>query len=164
MNEQKEMPVVTISPSPRFRYWFTPPESLTLKVADIEHFVPKANWIVPAPEGLTVEIPAENIFSKNVPRIPLRLLADLLPDHISSSDGMVKLPAAKLAAAYRLVQHQEELIPEIPPEPEKLPEPEIPAAPEAADKPEEKTDTDGGTGAVRSVAIHGRHGGRPSSN
>jgi predicted regulator of Ras-like GTPase activity (Roadblock/LC7/MglB family) len=136
MNEQKEMPVVTNFPSPRFRYWATPPESLTIKVADIEPFVPKANWKTPPAEGLTVEIPAEKILSKNVPRIPLHLLADLLPDHISSSDGMVKLPAAKLAASYRLVEHVEELIPEIPPEPEKLPEPAPEPEPEPKREPE----------------------------
>ncbi|MCX6969870.1 MAG: hypothetical protein NTV93_06900 [Verrucomicrobia bacterium] len=154
MNEQKEMPVVINSPAPRFRYWFTPPESLTINVADIEPFVPRANWKVPAPAGLTVEIPAEKVLAKNVPRIPLRLLAELLPDHISSSDGLVKLPASKLAATYRLVEHMEELIPEPPPEPEPLPEaviapepvtlpapaPEAPA-PEPAAEPEENFGT-----------------------
>ena len=124
MKEQHEMPAEIKSPSPRFRYWLTPPESLTVKVADIEAFVPKANWIIPPPAGLTVEIPAEKIFAKNVPRIPLRLLAELLPDHISTSDGMVKLPAARLAATYRLVEHAEELIPE------PTPEPELPVVPE----------------------------------
>lgn len=134
MNEQKEMPVVKTSPPPKFRYWSTPPDSLTIKVADIEPFVPKANWKTLPPSDLTVDIPAEKVLSKNVPRIPLRALAELLPDLISASDGVVKLPAAKLAASYRLVEHVEELIPEPtpepepPPEPEKLPEPEIPAA------------------------------------
>jgi len=122
MKEQNEMPVEKKPLSPRFRYWLTPPESLTIKVADIEPFVPKANWKVPVPADLTVEIPAEKIFAKNVPRIPLRLLAELLPDHLSTSDGMVKLPAARLAATYRLVEHAEELIPE--------PEPELPVVPE----------------------------------
>ncbi len=140
MNEQKEMPVVINSPAPRFRYWFTPPESLTITVADIEPFVPKANWKVPAPAGLTVEIPAEKVLAKNVPRIPLRLLAELLPDHISSSDGLVKLPASKLAASYRLVEHVEELIPEPPPEPEPLPEAVIvPEQPVTLPAPEPET-------------------------
>ncbi len=134
MNEQKEMPVVKTSPPARFRYWSTPPDSLTIKVADIEPFVPKANWKTLPPSDLTFDIPAEKVLTKNVPRIPLRALAELLPDLISASDGVVKLPAAKLAASYRLVEHVEELIPEpepepeTPPEPEKLPEPEIPAA------------------------------------
>ena len=117
MKEQNEMPVENKSLSSRFRYWTTPPESLTIDVADIEPFVPRANWIVPAPDGLTVKIPAEKIFARNVPRIPLWLLAELLPDYVSSSDGMVKLPAARLAVAYRLVEHVEELIPEPPPVP-----------------------------------------------
>ena len=122
MKEQNEMPAEKKSPSPRFRYWFTPPESLAVKVADIEPFVPKANWILPAPADLTVEIPAEKIFARNVPRIPLRLLAELLPDHISSSDGLVKLPAAKLAANYCLIEHAEELLPEPEPEPPVVPQ------------------------------------------
>ena len=134
MNEQKEMPVVKTSPTPRFRYWTTPPESLTIKVADIEPFVPKANWKTPPPSGLTVDIPAENVLSKNVPRIPLRVLAELLPDLISSSDGVVKLPAAKLAASYRLVEHVEELVPEPEPIPDPIPDP-IPM-PEPAPEPE----------------------------
>jgi len=117
MKEQNEMPVEKKSPAPRFRYWLTPPESLTVKVVDIEPFVPKANWKALVPASLTVEIPAEKLFAKNVPRIPLRLLAELLPDHLSSSDGMVKLPAARLAAAYHLVEHAEELIPEPTPGP-----------------------------------------------
>ena len=117
MKEQNEMPDEKKSPSPRFRYWFTPPESLAVKVADIKPFVPHANWIAPAPADLTVQIPADIIFVRNVPRIPLRLLAELLPDHISSSDGLVKLPAGRLAATYHLVEHAEELIPEPEPEP-----------------------------------------------
>lgn len=133
MKQQKEMPDGIISPSPRYRYWFTPPESLTIKAADIEPFVPKANWKAPAPADLMLKIPVEKVLSKNVPRIPLRLLAELLPDHISSSDGLVKLPAAKLAAAYHLVEHKEELPPEKLPEPEI---PEIPQIPEVSEKPE----------------------------
>ena len=146
MKEQNEMPVEKKSPSPRFRYWLTPPDSLTVKVADIEPFVPKANWIVPPPADLTVEIPAEKIFAKNVPRIPLRLLAELLPGHISTSDGMVKLPAARLAATYHLVEHAEELIPE--PEPE----PELPVVPEIVPEPAGKSGEAAAGSAAPSVA------------
>ena len=121
MKEQNEMPAAINSPLPRFRYWSTPPEMITIRVTDLEPFVPKANWILPVPEDLAVEIPADKIFLKNVPRISLRLLAELLPDHVFSSDGAVKLPASKLAAAYRLVEHSEELIPE----PVILPVPEV---------------------------------------
>jgi len=129
MNEQKEMPKASLNP--KFRYWTTPPELLTLKVADIEPCVPKANWKSAPPVGLTVDLPAGKVFSKNVPRISLRALAKLLPDLISASDGVVRLPISKLAASYRLVEHQEELIPE--PEPEPLPEPQKLAEPESAD-------------------------------
>lgn len=136
MNEQKEIPVKIPSPAPRFRYWATPPATLRMLVADLEPFVPKASWKAPVPEDLSVEIPAEQIFSKNVPRIPLRDLSELLPDLISPSEGVVKLPAAKLAATYRLVQHVEELPPEV------LPEPEPPADPAPViDLPAEPAET-----------------------
>ncbi len=135
MKQQKEMPGGTISPSPRFRYWFTPPESIRLKAADIEPFVPKANWKAAVPPDLTFEVPTEKIFSKNVPRISLKLLAELLPDHISSSDGLVKLPAMRLAAAYHLVENREELPPEKLPEPEPPEEPEIPEPPAPVEEP-----------------------------
>lgn len=127
MTQQKDMPVEIISPPPRFRHWFTPPEFLTIKASDIEPLVPKENWKSPVSADLTVELPAEKIFSANVPRIPLRMLAELLPDHISSSDGFVILPAARLATAYHLVEHKEEL------PPEKLPEPEPPVIAEKPD-------------------------------
>ncbi len=138
MKQQKEMPGGTISPSPRFRYWFTPPESIRLKASDIEPFVPKANWKAAVPPDLTFEVPAEKIFSKNVPRISLKLLAELLPDHISSSDGLVKLPAMRLAAAYHLVENKEELPPEKLPEPEPPEEPEIPAPSAPVEEPAAK--------------------------
>ncbi|MFZ4775575.1 MAG: hypothetical protein ACOYM3_09445 [Terrimicrobiaceae bacterium] len=141
MKQQKEMPVEINSPAPRYRYWFTPPETITLKAVDIEPFVPKASWKLPPPGDLTFDIPAEKVFSKNVPRIPLRLLAELLPNHLLSSDGMVKLPASRLAAAYHLVEHQEELPPEIIPEPELPPVPEVPPAPEPQITPAEPEET-----------------------
>lgn len=146
MNEQKEMTVVKTSLPQRFRYWTTPPEAITIRITDIEPFVPKANWKASPSADQTVDIPAEKVLSKNVPRISLRALAELLPELISASDGVVKLPVSKLAVSYRLVQHEEELIPEPEPEPPFVPETPVVMAngPEKPDGPD-----DGGPAPLR---------------
>jgi len=106
----------------RYRYWASPPEFLTLRVADIEALIPKENWKSGSQGERTFDLPTAEIFDRNVPRISLRQLAEILPAHVSPSDGVVKLPAARLAAAYHLVEHREEL----PPEPEIVPLPPTP--------------------------------------
>lgn len=124
MKQLKAMPEVKIPPAPRFRYWTTPPEFLTLRVSDIEAHVPKANWIPGSDPGRSFQLPAATVLGKNVPRISLRQLADVIPDCVLPSDGMIKLPASRLATAYELVVHSEELPPEIVEEPEEIAPPE----------------------------------------
>jgi len=121
MKQLKEMPEEKISA--RYRYWVTPPESLVLRVADIEASIPKENWKAGGPSDATFHLPAATIFGRNVPRISLRQLAEILPDHVLSSEGSIKLPVARLAAAYHLVEQREELPPE-PAPPSTAPEPE----------------------------------------
>ena len=129
MKQLKEM--LEVKNSARYRYWDTPPESLTIRVADIEASIPKANWKPGSQTEQTFDLPAAAIFGKNVPRISLRQLSEILPDHVLPSDGVVKLPVARLAAAYHLVEQSEELPPEeLPPEPEIVPPPSKPEAEE----------------------------------
>ncbi len=104
--------------APRFRYWATPPEFLAIRVADLAPLVPAENWRPDARRDGTFDLPTADVFSKNVPRISLRRLAQLFPGHLLESDGSIKLPAAHLASAFRFVEQREELPPE--------PEPEIP--------------------------------------
>lgn len=94
-----------------------------MKVADIESAIPKANWKAGSPTEGTFDLPASVVFGKNVPRISLHQLAGLLPDHVLPSDGVIRLPVNRLAGVYHLVEHCEELPPEI------IPEVEIPEAP-----------------------------------
>lgn len=131
------MPEAKFPPAPRFRYWTTPPEFLTLRVSDIEAHVPKANWIPGGDPGRVFQIPAASVLSKNVPRISLRQLADAIPDCVLPSDGVIKLPPERLATAYRLVVHSEELPPEVVEEPEAIepPPPAEEAISEAGDQP-----------------------------
>lgn len=129
MKQLKAMPEAKFPPAPRFRYWTTPPEFLTLRVSDIEEHVPKANWIPGGDPERLFEIPAASVLSKNVPRISLRQLAEVIPDCVLPSDGVIKLPSKRLATAYRLVLHSEELPPEVVEE-----EPEAIAPPQMAEE------------------------------
>ncbi len=124
MKQLKETTEFKISSSPRFRYWTTPPEFLSLRVSEIEAAVPKGNWIASDIPDHVFQLPAAAILSKNVPRISLRQLAEILPERIRPSDGLVKLPAARLAVGYKLVVNREELPAEVPEQ-----EHEDPAAP-----------------------------------
>ncbi len=132
MTQPKELPEQKNSPTPRYRYWTSPPEVLTIRVADIESAIPKANWKAGGSTEGTFDLPASVIFGKNVPRISLHQLAELLPDHVLPSDGVIRLPANRLAEVYHLVEHREELPPEI------VPVVEIPAPPVQED-PEPST-------------------------
>lgn len=136
MTQPKEIPEQKNSPPPRYRYWTSPPESLTICVADIEAAIPRANWKPGKPTDKSFELPASMIFGKNVPRISLHQLAELLPDYVLPSDGVIRLPATRLAAAYHLVQHREELPPEVVVPEVVVPEiPLTPVVPESGDAP-----------------------------
>ena len=87
-----------------------------MRVADIEASVPAANWKSGAPADRMFDLPANMIFGKNVPRISLHLLSEIIPDHVLPSEGVIKLPVARLAAVYSVVEHREELPPEPVPE------------------------------------------------
>ena len=146
MTQLKDTPEEKISA--RYRYWVTPPEFLTIRVADIEASIPRESWKSGSDAERTFDLPAAAIFGRNVPRISLRQLAEILPDHVVPSDGVVKLPPARLAAAYRLVEHREELPPEklppkeLPPEPEMPPLPPTPKAEENPVSPESLRSTE----------------------
>ncbi|MEI6035777.1 MAG: hypothetical protein WCS65_16045, partial [Verrucomicrobiae bacterium] len=133
--------------SARYRYWVTPPEFLTLRIADIEASIPRMNWKPGSPTDGTFDLPAAAVFSRNVPRISLRELAEILPDHVLSSDGSIKLPAARLTAAYHLVPQREELPPEpeiVPPSPEaeEIPSDQAPAVPDGWQPPSQEPASD----------------------
>jgi predicted regulator of Ras-like GTPase activity (Roadblock/LC7/MglB family) len=141
MKQLKEMLEEKKPSAARYRYWVTPPESLTIRVADIEASIPKANWKPGNQTEQTFDLPAAAIFGKNVPRISLRQLSEILPDHVLPSDGVVKLPVARLAAAYHLVEQSEELPPEErPPEPEIVPPPSTPSTPSTPEAEEPKSE------------------------
>lgn len=112
MEQQKEISKLS-GDSRRYRYWYTPPETVCLKAADIESLIPETNRIQPFHADQIVELPAAEIFSRNIPKVSLELLARLLPAHVSPAEALLPLPVARLAAAYHLIEHQEELPPEV---------------------------------------------------
>lgn len=138
MTQPKEIPEQKNPPTARYRYWTSPPEFLTIRVADIESAIPKANWKPGGPTDRSFELPASVVFGKNVPRISLHQLAELLPDHVLPSDGVIRLPVTRLAEVYHLVEHCEELPPEKIPEvaaPENLVLETPPVVPDGVDAP-----------------------------
>ena len=99
----------------QYRYRLTPPTSVTVKAADLEAAIPRAQRLKPFTQGQTVDLPAAAIFSGNVPKISLDVLARLLPGHVAPSEAFIVLPAGRLATAYALVE-QGECVKEAPPQ------------------------------------------------
>ena len=89
------------------RYRFTPPVLVTVKTGDLEAAIPHDQRLKPFPPDQTVDLPAAEIFTGNVPKISLRVLSRLLPDHVAAADAVIVLPVARLAAAYAPVEHAE---------------------------------------------------------
>ena len=88
----------------QYRYRFTPPESLTVKAADLEPAIPQGQRLKPFEPNQTVDLPAAAIFPGNIPKISLRILSSLLPNYIAASDAVIVLPAARLATAYAVIE------------------------------------------------------------
>ena len=111
----------------QYRYRFTPPESLTVKAADLEPAIPQGQRLKPFEPNQTVDLPAAAIFPGNIPKISLRILSSLLPNYIAASDAVIVLPAARLATAYTVIE-QADCISEAEGQ-----EPEQPVQPEPAE-------------------------------
>jgi len=113
MKQLKEMPDPTI-PSPRFRYWSLPPETILVPVAAIADAIPLPSRLSPFEAGQTVSLPAAEVFGSNIPQIRLARLAELLPNNVRSGEGKIRLPISRLAAIYTLVEQCEEIAEERP--------------------------------------------------
>jgi len=133
MKQPKETTDV-MSPTPRFRFWSTPPQTVCVSAAALDGLIPPANRLAPFDVGQTVELPADEIFSSSVPKIGLSRLADLLPLHVKSGDGKITLPVSALALSYALLQHTEEI-------PTPLPELEVSATDVPFEEPAPATET-----------------------
>ena len=117
----------------QYRYWFSPPVTVTVRASDLEAAIPQTQRLKAFDPDQTVDLPADEIFKRNVPTISLQVLSGLLPDHVAPSEGLIVLPAARLATAYALVEqaeiiNKEELCESEPTGPI---EPDAPAEPES---------------------------------
>lgn len=80
------------------------PQTLRLRLADIEDLLPRELLLRPIAEDETVDFPAGHILAHIVPTLSLRLLAELRPDLIESARGVIRLPAHRVAKSYGLVE------------------------------------------------------------
>jgi hypothetical protein len=80
------------------------PQTLCLRLADIEDLLPRELLLRPIAEDETVEFPAAHILAHIVPTLSLRLLAELRPDLIEPARGVVRLPAHRIAKGYGLLE------------------------------------------------------------
>jgi hypothetical protein len=85
------------------------PQTLRLRLADIEDLLPRELLLRPIAEDETVEVPAGHILAHIVPTLSLRLLAELRPDLIEHARGVVRLPAHRIAKAYGLLETRDSM-------------------------------------------------------
>jgi hypothetical protein len=85
------------------------PQTLHLRLADIEDLLPRELLLRPIAEDETVEFPAGHILAHIVPTLSLSLLAELRPDLIEPARGVVRLPAHRIAKAYGLLETKDSM-------------------------------------------------------
>jgi len=85
------------------------PQTLRLRLADIEDLLPRELLLRPIAEDETVEFPAGHILAHIVPTLSLSLLAELRPDLIEPARGVVRLPAHRIAKAYGLLETRDSM-------------------------------------------------------
>ncbi|MFM8764587.1 MAG: hypothetical protein ACKOEZ_07105 [Spartobacteria bacterium] len=88
------------------------PQTLRLRLADIEDLLPRERLLRPIAKDETVEVPAGHILAHIVPTLSLRLLAELRPDLIEPSHGVLRLPAHRIAKGYGLLETKDSTPPE----------------------------------------------------
>jgi hypothetical protein len=76
------------------------PQTLCLRLADIESLLPRELLLRPIADDETIEFPAGHILAHIVPTLSLRLLAELRPDLIEPTHKVIRLPAHRIAKAY----------------------------------------------------------------
>ncbi|MFZ9919976.1 MAG: roadblock/LC7 domain-containing protein [Terrimicrobiaceae bacterium] len=92
----------TIPPAPNLRYRQCPVEKIRLRLADLASAVPGECLVAELSGEDFIEIDARTVLSHIVPKISLRDLAIERPDLFLPGESFIKLPAHRIAAAYRL--------------------------------------------------------------
>ena len=109
--------------TPRYRYHSNPPTTVSLRLADLAPQIPEAARLPGFNAEKTVEFSCEEIFTGPVPKLSLSRLAELANEDVRSSEvaeGSIGLPVARLALAFRFINHRELIEEPPPPKPAKL--------------------------------------------
>ena len=109
--------------TPRYRYHSNPPTTVSLRLADLAPQIPEAARLPGFNAEKTVEFSCEEIFTGPVPKLSLSRLAELANEDVRSSEvaeGSIRLPVARLALAFRFINHRELIEEPPPPKPAKL--------------------------------------------
>jgi hypothetical protein len=107
--QPKEMSApATNNPPSTLRYRQRPVEKIRLRMADLASAVPTEHLLRELPGEDFIEIDARASLAHIVPKISLRELAEERPDLFLPVDEFVKLPAHRIATAYRLSEESYE--------------------------------------------------------
>ena len=107
---------------PRYRYYSTPPTTVSLRLADLAPQIPEAaRWPGFSAEK-TVELSCAEIFTGPVPKLSLSRLAELVKEDVGTggvAETSIRLPVARLALAFRFIDGRELIDEPPPPKPER---------------------------------------------
>ena len=102
---------------PRYRYYSTPPTTVSLRLADLAPQIPEAARLPGFNAEKTIELSCEEIFTGPVAKLSLSRLAELATEDVGTegvAESTIRLPVARLALAFRFINGRE-LIDEPPP-------------------------------------------------
>ncbi|HEY5813219.1 MAG TPA: hypothetical protein VIT23_11280 [Terrimicrobiaceae bacterium] len=99
------------SPSrPRYRYFSSPPATLSLRLAEFAAQIPDAARLPGFNPEHSVTFSCEEIFTGPAPKLSLSRLAEIAAEHVQLdgvADQIIRLPVAQLALGYRFVNGRE---------------------------------------------------------
>ena len=102
----------------RYRYFSTPPATVSLRLADIAPQIPESARLPAFDVEHSIELPCEDVFAGPAPKLLLSRLAEIAGERVRLDgvpDYSIRLPAARLALAYRFVNGRELIEEEIQP-------------------------------------------------
>ncbi|MGA7392453.1 MAG: hypothetical protein WBL40_15585 [Terrimicrobiaceae bacterium] len=105
-------PAASLTAGARYRYSFSPPATVSLRLADIASQIPEAARLPGFNAELSIDVPCRDVFASPVPKLPLSRLAQIASEHVCGDgipDFSIALPVTQLALAYRFVNGREPL-------------------------------------------------------
>jgi len=103
----------------RYRYFSSPPTTVSLRLADIASQIPEAARLPAFNAEHSIEVPCEDVFTGPAPKLLLSRLAEIAGEHVRLDgipDSPIKLPAAQLALGYHFINGRELLEEPVQPE------------------------------------------------